>query len=569
MPTPFRTVLLAAVAWAAPVFLTPSVATAQFNPSSFTYQGELQSGGVPYTGPADVRFQLFPDSAGMIPIGIGPYEATVDCVDGRFTTLVDFLVDVPQGAYLEISIRAPHDPSDSLPYTTLSPRHPMTPAPIAKHAINADSATSAGSAVNAQTATNATTASNALTLEGFGASYFLNASNLNFGVVPSLRLQGTYSSQLAFTNNLNTFTGNGSGLTALSAANISTGTLSPARGGTGTSFLSATPGHVLKWNGSAFATSPDSDTTYSAGAGLTLTGTTFSVPTGGITGGMIFDGTIGTADIGAAQVTNTHLASDAASLLKVSGGAMQTNGTNIGIGSVAPASTLHLQTAAPILAVQSNSNGGNAQLDLTETVTSQGIGGRLLYDGTNNLFQIGTFSVAAGPFVPAMTMSRGINDVTFAGDIIIPTTTRSLFLPPAAFVPSSSGNAYFLDAVGLQNTSGSGVQVSFYAPVSLPDGAVITGFSFRCLDNDGTVDMTVELHAVSISTGADTPIGPTTTSGGSASLRTFNSPVLAQAVNNQLTSYTMRATWAGPLPNATFIKLLGVRIDYTITSPLP
>jgi hypothetical protein len=41
----------------------------------------------------------------------------------------------------------------------------------------------------------------------------------------------------------------------------------------------------------------DDNTTYTAGAGLTLVGTTFSVPNGGITGAMIADGTIASADV--------------------------------------------------------------------------------------------------------------------------------------------------------------------------------------------------------------------------------------------------------------------------------
>ena len=46
----------------------------------------------------------------------------------------------------------------------------------------------------------------------------------------------------------------------------------------------------------------DDGATYSAGAGLSLTGTTFSVATGGITSTMIADGTVGSADINTTQV---------------------------------------------------------------------------------------------------------------------------------------------------------------------------------------------------------------------------------------------------------------------------
>jgi len=42
---------------------------------------------------------------------------------------------------------------------------------------------------------------------------------------------------------------------------------------------------VLKWNGSAWAPAADNDTTYSAGTGLTLTGTTFALSNTGVTAG--------------------------------------------------------------------------------------------------------------------------------------------------------------------------------------------------------------------------------------------------------------------------------------------
>ena len=47
---------------------------------------------------------------------------------------------------------------------------------------------------------------------------------------------------------------------------------------------------------------PDDDVAYSAGAGLSLAGTTFSVATGGVTSAMIADGTVGSADINTTQV---------------------------------------------------------------------------------------------------------------------------------------------------------------------------------------------------------------------------------------------------------------------------
>jgi hypothetical protein len=45
---------------------------------------------------------------------------------------------------------------------------------------------------------------------------------------------------------------------------------------------SCSGGQVTKWNGTAWACGTDNDTTYTAGFGLSLTGTTFSVDTSAI-----------------------------------------------------------------------------------------------------------------------------------------------------------------------------------------------------------------------------------------------------------------------------------------------
>jgi len=75
-----------------------------------------------------------------------------------------------------------------------------------------------------------------------------------------------------------------------------------------------------------FADGIDNDTTYTAGAGLQLSGTTFSIATNGVTNGM--------------------LASDAASLSKVSGGLMHSTGARIGVGTNSPLAAFQIDAAA-------------------------------------------------------------------------------------------------------------------------------------------------------------------------------------------------------------------------------
>lgn len=69
---------------------------------------------------------------------------------------------------------------------------------------------------------------NADLLDGQTGSYYNDLTNAT-GTLASARFSGTYSNALTFSNNSNSFTGSGVGLTALNASNLSTGTLPTGR----------------------------------------------------------------------------------------------------------------------------------------------------------------------------------------------------------------------------------------------------------------------------------------------------------------------------------------------------
>jgi hypothetical protein len=69
----------------------------------------------------------------------------------------------------------------------------------------------------------------------------LDAANLISGIVPSLRLSGTYSNSVTFNNSANSFTGSGAGLTALNASQLMSGILPSSR-------LSGTYSSALTFN---------------------------------------------------------------------------------------------------------------------------------------------------------------------------------------------------------------------------------------------------------------------------------------------------------------------------------
>ncbi len=234
---------------------------------------------------------------------------------GRFAAPLNFGVAPPAGAAIEIQVCTPADPSDTQPFVTLAPRQTITAAPVALSAASADTLTgqpasfyqsasniTSGVLPSAQLAglylSNVSFENTSNTFRGsFAGSGVLltnlNASNLTSGTLPPNRLAGTFTQIVTFNNPGNTFVGFGAGLIGLNASSIAGGLLSPARGGTGSTITSATTGHVLKWNGSAFTPQPDAGTIYTAGAGLSLSGTVFSVGTSAITPAMLASDSIG------------------------------------------------------------------------------------------------------------------------------------------------------------------------------------------------------------------------------------------------------------------------------------
>jgi len=108
-------------------------ASAQAAPSTaWTYQGQLKSSGVPYTGPAAFEFSLWDAELEGRPVG-DPVRLELDVVNGLFTASLDFGPDAFNGEprWLEISLRTDRDSG------VLAPRQPITAAPFALYALSA------------------------------------------------------------------------------------------------------------------------------------------------------------------------------------------------------------------------------------------------------------------------------------------------------------------------------------------------------------------------------------------------------------------------------------------------
>jgi hypothetical protein len=103
--------------------------------TGFTYQGQLESGGDPVTGDCEMAFRLYDEESGGNQVS-SAITTTVPISDGLFTVSLDFGGSAFDGdaRWLELAVRCP---AGSGPYTTLTPRQPLSPTPYALYATRA------------------------------------------------------------------------------------------------------------------------------------------------------------------------------------------------------------------------------------------------------------------------------------------------------------------------------------------------------------------------------------------------------------------------------------------------
>jgi trimeric autotransporter adhesin len=207
---------------------------------AFTYQGELRTGNQPANGMYDFNFLLYGAQSGGSQIGSTVQVANVSVTQGLFSVALNFGAAQFAGdrQWLEIQIR----PTGGGAYETLSPRSEVTAAPYAWGA--------AAALANSVTSTSVVDGS-------------IGAADINAAQVQQ-RITGTCTSAQA----ISSVNANGT----VVCGNLGTGTVTSVAAGAGLS-----------------------------GGPITSSGT-LAIATGGVTSAMVLDGSIGAADINAAQV---------------------------------------------------------------------------------------------------------------------------------------------------------------------------------------------------------------------------------------------------------------------------
>lgn len=113
---------------------------AQSQGTAFTYQGRFQTNGVPFNGNLELEFTLWDAAiAGTKVASNTPLSVIVGVTNGLFTAPVDFGAASfnGQSRWLQTDARTAIGP-----FTTLSPRQPLTPSPYALFSAGASTAAS-------------------------------------------------------------------------------------------------------------------------------------------------------------------------------------------------------------------------------------------------------------------------------------------------------------------------------------------------------------------------------------------------------------------------------------------
>ena len=276
--------------------------------TAFTYQGRLSDGVNPAGGSFDLRFALYDAATFGTQQGLAITNSATAVSNGFFTVVLDFGNQFPGAArWLEIGVRT----NVNVAFTLLSPRQALTAAP-----------------------------------------YAYRAAAFN-GAISNAQLSGIYGSPITLNNAANSFSGSGSGLTALNASSLTAGTVSDAR-------LSANV--ALRSGGNAF-TGNQTVTSGNIGIGTTVPAAALHVTTGTdatLTGG----GYLVTGNTNAA-----NLVFDNNEVMARNNGVpsplfLNADGGNVGIGLLNPQGNLHIQGSSTNTSLILSPSGSDAQSEI-------------------------------------------------------------------------------------------------------------------------------------------------------------------------------------------------------------
>lgn len=180
---------------------------------------------------------------------------------------------------------------------------------------------------------------------------------------------------------------------------------------------------------------------------------------------------------------------------------------------------------------------------------------------------IGTSSPGSRLTVAGSTHLAG--SVVIDGSLSMSAVSRTLSINASAFDPQDSFYQFDRLPLGQPALSGTanGNTMRFYANVSLPNDALVTGLVLNCYD-DSSSTLQLTLYRVPNDPAGWVPLASVSSSGSVSSWTTFSAGVPSVVVDNAAASYMLLATWVVP---STYhrIRLGNVQVNYSVTKAAP
>lgn len=582
------------------------------SPTAFTYQGQLKLQGVPVNGEARFSFTLWDAEVDGRQIG-SSVDSYLIVVDGLFTASLDFgPAFMGEPRWLEIAVTTAQGGA------RLSPRQPVTPAPVALFAMSGNEGPRGPAGANGlacwdlngdgiqdrEEDVNHDGVLDALDCQGQGGTLALpyagaNATddtafavgNLGLGTTASFVTQNAANAE-AVVGVLTTGTGPGvmavasGGGPAIVGATGTAGGFAGSFSVLGTTATQAALDASNEALGSAghFHTSNTQSTADVVSADTNGNGTVIHARSGGTGRAGFFEvDNIGTRSVpglevvsngrgaGAGLFRTTNIFNTATALTAESAGAANAiQGTAGGSG-------------AAVLGY--NAFGGDAMVGVVEG-NAGNAGSFRSTDGTNpdpTLEAVRSGAGSAGRFEnpsPGGLAGEFVGDVSVTGAVAADAfryrTPRTFHLSLNAFdfVPNARGLRWEREAgtvnVGASIHSSNGQKNYLGAPVHLPDGAVVTGIKMVYnMDSSLLFPVEVSLYRRLMANGNDsamaTLISPAYTADGLFSMATTN--IASATINNETTTYWvyvgLRSTCTDDQIGCDHAAVQSVLISYT------
>jgi hypothetical protein len=246
------------------------------------------------------------------------------------------------------------------------------------------------------------------------------------------------------------------------------------------------------------------------------------------------------------------------------------NAGQVGIGTSSPLAVLDVRGPNASYVRVDNINGdlrANGGADSFFGIVNEG---NISTGRTEFLNSLGTrlVSMENSGRIGIGALPNGIDRLFVNGTIATTPITRYKTIHGSAFIPDTvsreSGGFLLADEAG---ATGYGFGNPFFAPVELPHGAVVTQLRVYAIDERPT-DISVTLGRTELANGGTAAMATVGTSGSSSSVQSpFWSNIVWSTILNDTHVYWLKAN-LDSFGNARH-KIIGVRITYTVTAPVP